>query len=86
MTTTNAKTTTTMVRAVLGMVLVTIAVLAQQAEPGKPQNQFKGPVKVFILAGQSNMEGHGGVRTLDRGEMRDDRPGVRYRTLCGRCH
>jgi alpha-galactosidase len=25
----------------------------------------KGPVKVFILAGQSNMEGHGGVRTLD---------------------
>ena len=25
----------------------------------------KGPVKVFILAGQSNMEGLGGVRTLD---------------------
>jgi alpha-galactosidase len=27
---------------------------------------FKGPVKVFILAGQSNMEGHAGVQTLDR--------------------
>ncbi len=26
----------------------------------------KGTVKVFILAGQSNMEGHGGVQTLDR--------------------
>ncbi|MCL4180396.1 MAG: hypothetical protein KJ072_21950 [Verrucomicrobia bacterium] len=24
------------------------------------------PVKVFILAGQSNMEGHAGVQTLDR--------------------
>lgn len=24
-----------------------------------------GPVKVFILAGQSNMEGHGGLRTMD---------------------
>ncbi len=28
--------------------------------------KFKGPVKVFILAGQSNMEGHAGVQTLDR--------------------
>jgi alpha-galactosidase len=27
---------------------------------------LKGPVKVFILAGQSNMEGHAGVKTLDR--------------------
>jgi hypothetical protein len=38
----------------------------QQSETGKPQRQFKGPVKVFILAGQSNMEGHAGVQTLDR--------------------
>jgi alpha-galactosidase len=40
--------------------------VAQQAVTGKPQQEFKGPVKVFILAGQSNMEGHAGVKTLDR--------------------
>ena len=39
---------------------LTHPVLAQQAEPGKPLNQAgKSPVKVFILAGQSNMEGQG---------------------------
>jgi len=27
---------------------------------------FAKPLKVFILAGQSNMEGHAGVMTLDR--------------------
>jgi len=42
------------------------AVMAQQADAGKPQETLKGPIKVFILAGQSNMEGHGGVMTLDR--------------------
>jgi alpha-galactosidase len=42
------------------------AVMAQQAGAGKPRQEFKGPVKVFILAGQSNMEGLGGVQTLDR--------------------
>jgi alpha-galactosidase len=35
---------------------------ADAAPPGKRSN---GPVKVFILAGQSNMQGHGSVRTLD---------------------
>jgi len=35
-------------------------VLAQQADQSKtPKQAGKGPVKVFILAGQSNMEGHG---------------------------
>ena len=29
-------------------------------------SKSKGPVKVFILAGQSNMEGHAGVQTLDQ--------------------
>jgi hypothetical protein len=29
-------------------------------------NSFAKPLKVFILAGQSNMEGHAGVQTLDR--------------------
>lgn len=43
-----------------------IAKKEQQSVTAKPQRQFKGPVKVFILAGQSNMEGHAGVQTLDR--------------------
>jgi hypothetical protein len=36
--------------------------VAQEAAAAKP---LKGPLKVFILAGQSNMEGHGGIRTMD---------------------
>ncbi len=60
------KTTWALVGAAVGLSSVTWAVLARQAEPGQPQDQLKGPVKVFLLAGQSNMEGHGGVRTLDR--------------------
>ena len=62
----NTKTTITIVVAVVAMSLVANAAIAQQAEAGKPRQAFKGPVKVFILAGQSNMEGHGGVKTLDR--------------------
>ena len=50
----------------LAMSLVANAAMAQQPGAGKPQDKFKGPVKVFILAGQSNMEGHAGVKTLDR--------------------
>jgi Carbohydrate esterase, sialic acid-specific acetylesterase len=42
------------------------AAVAQDVNAAKPQAKFKGPVKVFILAGQSNMEGYGGVKTLDR--------------------
>src|SRR5512137_1797462 len=57
-------------RAVLGAAItISLAAnvaMAQQPGAGKTQDQFKGPVKVFILAGQSNMEGHGGVKTLDR--------------------
>jgi hypothetical protein len=34
---------------------------AEDVSAGKPQKKFKGPVKVFILAGQSNMEGQGSV-------------------------
>jgi len=48
------------------MSLVASAVMAEQVVAGKPQQEFKGPVKVFILAGQSNMEGHAGVKTLDQ--------------------
>jgi len=54
------------VGAVAAISLVANAAMAQRTGAGKPQEDFKGPVKVFILAGQSNMEGHGGVRTLDR--------------------
>ncbi len=63
---TNFKTKTAIVGAVMGLSLVTNAVTAQQAGASNPRQEFKGPVKVFILAGQSNMEGHGGVKTLDR--------------------
>lgn len=62
----NPKITSAVVGAVVAMSLVANEAMAQQVEAGKPQDQFQGPVKVFILAGQSNMEGHGGVKTLDR--------------------
>ena len=58
------KPTKQTVGAVLAMALAASVAMAQQAGTGKPQEKFKGPVKVFILAGQSNMEGHGGVQTL----------------------
>jgi len=54
------------VGALLAMSLAASAVMAAEADAGRPQQEFKGPVKVFILAGQSNMEGHAGVQTLDR--------------------
>jgi alpha-galactosidase len=62
----NMKTTSAMVGAVVAMSLAANAVLAQQVGAGEPRQEFTGPVKVFILAGQSNMEGHAGVMTLDR--------------------
>jgi len=46
------------------MSLVANAVMAQQAGAGKPRQAFKGPVKGFILAGQSNMQGHAKVTTF----------------------
>ena len=58
--------TRVIVGVVVTMSLVTTAMQAQQAAPGDPRQQLMGPVKVFILAGQSNMEGHAGVQTLDR--------------------
>lgn len=67
---TTLKTKTKHIWATVGAVVVlfgvAVGVLAQEAELRRPHNQFQGPVKVFILAGQSNMEGHGGVQTLDR--------------------
>ncbi|MCX6877743.1 MAG: hypothetical protein NTW21_28620 [Verrucomicrobia bacterium] len=61
------KTITT--RAIVGagaaMALMTSAVMAEPAGAGKPSHEFKGPLKVFILAGQSNKEGYAGAQTLD---------------------
>ena len=51
--------------AAVAMSLVVNAVLAAEADAGKPQQKFKGPLKVFILAGQSNMQGHVNVSTFD---------------------
>ncbi len=46
--------------------LATNMAMAEQKEAGKAPAKLKAPVKVFILAGQSNMEGHAGVQTLDQ--------------------
>ena len=56
----------------VAMSLAASAVMAQQAGTGKPQEKFKGPIKVFILAGQSNMEGQGSV---DHDDERDSNGG-----------
>ncbi|MCF7849970.1 MAG: sialate O-acetylesterase [Kiritimatiellales bacterium] len=45
--------------------LIAHVAMAEDANAGKPQKKFKGPVKVFILAGQSNMEGHAAISTFD---------------------
>jgi hypothetical protein len=59
------KTTKAIVGAVLAMSLMANAVMAQEAGADKSPAKFKGPLKVFILAGQSNMEGYAGAQTLD---------------------
>jgi hypothetical protein len=62
-----------MVGTLVAMSLAAGAAMAQQAGAGKPQEKSKGPIKVFILAGQSNMEGQGvvsmdGVRDYNGGK------------------
>lgn len=59
------KTARAIAGAVVAMSVAASAAMAQQAGASKPQEKFKGPLKVFILAGQSNMEGHGGVQSLE---------------------
>lgn len=44
--------------------MLVILVLPTDAARGEPADQSK-PLKVFILAGQSNMQGHAHVRTID---------------------
>jgi hypothetical protein len=60
-------------KCIVAVALMANAVMAQQA-------QLKGPIKVFILAGQSNMEGQGAV-SMD-GER--DYNGGKIVTIC--CH
>ena len=57
----HTKTIRAVVGAVVAMSLMANAAMPQQPGAGKPQEKLKGPIKVFILAGQSNMEGQGVV-------------------------
>ena len=66
----NMKRAVAVAGAVVAMSLMANPVIAQQAEAGKPRQKSKGPLKVFILAGQSNMQGWFGVSTFD--SMADD--------------
>ncbi len=52
-------------RCMVALSLMANATVAEDASVVKPQKKFKGPVKVFILAGQSNMEGHAEISTFD---------------------
>jgi hypothetical protein len=56
----------------LGVVLVGMVLAAESALVGAAQ-RGKGPVKVFILAGQSNMEGKGSIEQL--GQLVREAPG-----------
>ena len=56
------------------LALVALGLFAGVGRAGTPENAFNrdpwpmakdGPVKVFILAGQSNMQGHAALRTLE---------------------
>jgi hypothetical protein len=50
-------------RTILAIGLIGTAVLA--ALPVRAEPESKKPVKVFLLSGQSNMQGYGNIRTLD---------------------
>lgn len=67
---------TTMNHAITLGMLVGLLALGQQAPlAAAPHKQAgKGPVKVFLLAGQSNMQGQGIVSSL--AEMKEEKPGT----------
>jgi len=58
-----------LIAGVLLVVMATLSAAADQPEPAKPAERIK-PLKVYILAGQSNMQGHARVSTFD--SMADD--------------
>jgi len=64
------KRTDVVVSAVVALSLMANAVMAEPADSCTPQKKAKGPMKVFILAGQSNMEGPADIRTI--GYIGDD--------------
>jgi len=69
-------------RCIVALSLMAHVAMAEDFNAGKPQKKFKGPVKVFILAGQSNMEGHGGAcraRYRDKMITLDTKAGQNYR-------
>lgn len=49
----------------VSLVAMALPAAGVQDPPRVAQETAKKPVKVFVLAGQSNMQGHGHVRTLD---------------------
>ena len=61
----NVRITGVVVGAVVAMSLMTNAVIARQAATGKPCQKFRGPLKAFIPAGQSNMQGHARFSTFE---------------------
>jgi hypothetical protein len=61
-------------RCMVALSLMAHVAMAEDANAGDPQKQFQGPVKVFILAGQSNMQGQGIVSSL--AEMKEEKPGT----------
>ena len=55
-----------MTKYIAGAVVGAAVVVSLVASPVLAKDKAKGPIKVFILAGQSNMEGQGGGHD-DRG-------------------
>jgi hypothetical protein len=52
--------------------LAALVILNPAAQAAEPTKKAKGPLKVFILAGQSNMDGQAHIRTIDfLGEDKD---------------
>lgn len=59
-------TTETFALAAAALLAMSQPALAEQADPGKaPKQAGNSPVKVFILAGQSNMDGNAKISTID---------------------
>lgn len=62
-----------------------LVALTALAYPAFAQQSGKGPVKVFVLAGQSNMEGHGRIQGDKKGTLetlvKDPASAGRYRHL-----
>ena len=57
---------TFLARTIMVLTLVAVSAFPVRGQEKKPAKHLgKGPIKIFILAGQSNMVGYGGLGTLD---------------------